>query len=162
MTPGPARHAAGRIVRTALAVLLVAGLAVAVYVGLHWQGSDDMRERAPDSLESAGREVGVKFPPAARLVGVHRERGLDDLVAVKVEMAASEWPAFLAGTPVDPKSFRAGERGLLGPDEGFWDPHKARNLRTAEVSLPDARALNIGFDDSRPGIVVVYVVNHGT
>lgn len=118
------------------------------------------RDRS-QSPESAGREVTVDFPPSARLLGVHRERGMDELIAVKVEMPAADWPGFLEGTPMDPKLFEPGEGGLLGPDEGFWDPHQAKNLHTSQAQLPGNRVLNIGYDDSRGDVVVVYVVNHG-
>jgi hypothetical protein len=126
----------------------------------------ESRSAAPESIESIGKEVAVAFPASTKLIGVHRERGADDLIAVKVEMPTGAWPEFLASTPFDPMSFptifRPGERGLLGPDEGFWDPHRARNLRTAATSLPSSRVLNLGYDDSRGGVVVVYLVNHGT
>jgi hypothetical protein len=74
-------------------------------------------------------------------------------------MPATEWPAFVAQTPVEPALFRPGERGLLGPDDGFGDPHKAKNLRTAETALPHARVLNLGYD-SRGSVLSVFVVNH--
>jgi hypothetical protein len=74
-------------------------------------------------------------------------------------MPATEWPAFVAQTPIEPALFRPGERGLLGPDDGFWDPHKAKNLRTAETALPHARVLNLGYD-SRGSVLSVFVVNH--
>ena len=119
-----------------------------------------MNEPRNESLESIGKEVALTFPSSARLIGVHRERGMDDLVAVKVEMDAADWPGFLGRTPVDATLIRPGERGLLGPDEGFWDPHQAKNLHTVEATLPNQRVLNIGYDDSRKGVVVVYVVNH--
>jgi hypothetical protein len=121
-----------------------------------------MSNQQGDTLESVGKEIALAFPAGAKLLGVHRERGADDLVAVKVEMSAADWPSFLARTPIDPTLFRPGERGLLGPNDGFWDPHKAKNLRTAEAPLPNGRVLNIGYDDSRGGYFVVFVVNHGT
>jgi len=140
--------------RAALAILLAASpLALAC-----------REHRASDrsqSLESAGREVAVDFPPSARLIGVHREQGMDELIAVKVEMPAAHWPGFLEGTPMDPKLFEPGEGGLLGPDEGFWDPHQAKSLHTSQAQLPGDRVLNLGYDDSRGDVIVVYVVNHG-
>lgn len=121
-----------------------------------------MTAHGRDTLEAAAKAVGLELPAGAQVVGIHRENGMDDLVAVKLEVPAADWAAFLARTPVDPRLFRPGERGLLGPDDGFWDPHQARSLRTAEASLPGARVLNLGYDDSRPGVIVVYLVNHGT
>ena len=118
------------------------------------------RQTTQQDLESIGKEVGLPFPPSAKLIGVHRERGADDLIAVKVELPAKDWPVFLSLAPVDASLFRAGERGLLGPDQGFWDPHKAQNLRTVEASLPNGRVLNLGYDDGRASVVAVYVVKH--
>jgi hypothetical protein len=144
------------------AIAALAMLAAPVSLACKSNESRRMSEQRHDTLESVGKEIAVAFPASATLIGVHRESGIDDLVAVKVEIPAADWPGFLARTPIDPSLFRPGERGLLGPDDGFWDPHKAVNLRTAQASLPNARALNIGYDDSRGGVFVVYVVNHGT
>ena len=77
-------------------------------------------------------------------------------------MAATELAGFLARTPVPAQEFRSGERGLLGPDHGWWDPNKALRLRSGQAQLPQGRALNIGIDDSNPNAVSVYIVNHGT
>jgi len=121
-----------------------------------------MKAQEQETLDSVGKQLGLVFPNGASLIGVHRERGVDDLLAVKVEMPAAEWPGFLAKTPIDPTLFRPGERGLLGPDHDFWDPHQAKSLRTAEAELPNRRVLNLGYDDSRAPVVAVYVVNHGT
>lgn len=116
----------------------------------------------PDTLELVAHEVALSFPPGSRLLGVERERGIDDLIAAKVEIPAAAWPTFLASTPIDSTRFEPGEHGHLGPDHGFWDPHKAANLRTAQARLPDARVLNLGYDDSHPPVMIVYIVNHGT
>lgn len=111
--------------------------------------------KGSEMLGSVIQELGLVFPAGSRLVGVHRERGADDLIAVKVEMPAAAWPGFVATTPIDPALFRPGERGLLGPDDGFWDPHASKNLPTAEAPLPRARVLNLGYDDGRGNIFSV-------
>jgi len=68
----------------------------------------------------------------------------------------------IAQTQIDPASFAPGTAGLLGSDKDFWDPHQAPALRTGQAKRPDARALNLGIDDSRPAVAVVYLVEHGT
>ena len=141
-------------------VLLAAYILIG-FVACKSKGPQGTRQ-VQEALESVGKEVGLVFPDGSRLVGVHRERGADDLIAVKVEMPAAAWPSFVATTPIDPTLFRRGERGLLGPDDGFWDPHVSKNLRTAETPLPHARVLNLGYDDSRGNVISVYIVNHGT
>ena len=113
-----------------------------------------------DRIESVGREVAVRFPPSTRLIGVHREKGIDEWIGVKVEMSSGDWPGFLASTPIDPGLFEPGSCGKLGSDFAFWDPHKAKKLRTAQAILQNGRVLNIAYDDSRGSVVVVYVVNH--
>jgi hypothetical protein len=113
------------------------------------------------TLEQLAREAGVQLPPAARLIGSARERGIDDLLRFKVEIPAAALPAFLATSPVSADAFESGEGGLLGPDQGFWDPSRAQRLRTGQQLLPGQRALNIGIDDGRPDVVTLYIVNHG-
>ena len=65
-------------------------------------------------------------------------------------MPAVEWPRFLAKTPIERDVFSPGEQGLRSSDEGFWDPHQAKGLRTAQALLPKGRAFNIGFDVRDP------------
>ncbi len=118
------------------------------------------RTEAP-TLSSLAHETGITFPPSARLVGAARESGIDDLVRFKVELNSGDLPAFLAKSPVPPDAFEPGEGGLLGPDEGFWNPSRAAHLRTGQVIRKPQRALNIGIDDG-PQVVVLYIVEHGT
>ena len=160
MTPGDCCRCAAWSGLRRLNALLI--LSILVTGACPSKGRQTMKPKPEETLESVGKQVGLEFPAGAKLIGVHRERGADDLIAVKVEMPAAEWTGFLAKTPIDPSLFRPGERGLLGPDHDFWDPHQAKGLRTAETSLDQGRVLNLGYDDSRGAVVAVYVVNHGT
>ena len=116
----------------------------------------------PESLAALGKELNLQFPASTRVIGVRRANGMDDIVRVKLEMASSDLPSLIAQTHIDPASFYPGTRGLMGSDKGFWDPNHAPALRTGQVKRPDARALNVGVDDSRPDVAVVYLVEHGT
>lgn len=127
------------------------------------------QERAPPSdsqpvetLAALSTELRLQFPPSTRLIGVRRSHGMDDIVRVKLEMASGELPWLVAQTQIDPGAFYPGTRGLLGSDKDFWNPHQAPALRTGQAKRPDARALNLGIDDSRPDVAVVYLVEHGT
>ena len=132
------------------------------------KASDSGKERmtasneTPESLSQLSQALGLEFPASTRLIGVLRSNGMEDAVRVKLEMAAKEFPDFLARTQIDPASFRPGTRGMLGPDKGFWDPHQSKSLRTGQASRPSARSLNVGIDDSRADQVVVYLMEHGT
>ena len=77
-------------------------------------------------------------------------------------MAPGDLASLLDRAQIDPASFYPRTGGLLGSDHDFWDPHHAPALRTAQAKRPEARALNLGIDDSPPGLVVVYLVEHGT
>jgi hypothetical protein len=129
---------------------------------------DDDEERGGNvknettAIHSLERELGVRFPAGSRVIGTHREDGMDDYLGIKVEMPAKALADFLAGCPIPKERYAAGNGGLLGPDDGFWDPNKQPKLRTGQAQLPGARALNIGYDDSRSDLAIVYVVNHGT
>lgn len=114
------------------------------------------------SWATLGTEVGVKFPASARLVGVEQEDGMDDMTRAKVAIAPADLPAFLASTPLAPSAFAPGSGGFLFRDQDWWDPNSALNLRASQARLPSARVLNIGIDDGHPGVVFLYIVNHGT
>lgn len=122
---------------------------------------NDRIESVP-TLAQLAHEAGVRFPPGARLVGSARENGIDDLLRFKVEVAPAELPAFLSTSPVPAEALEPGEGGLLGPDQGFWDPSQAKRLRTGQKIMPRQRAVNIGIDEGRTDKVIIYVVNHGT
>ena len=143
-------------------MLTLSGIAMA-HVGCERADARRSGEGQPsESLPPLSAELGLQFPPSTQLLGVKRYNGMDDAVLLELELAAAEFPAFMAQTRIDPEVIRPGARGLLGPDDGFWDPHRHPSLRTGQASRPDARVLNVGFDDSRGDVVVVYVMEHGT
>jgi hypothetical protein len=117
----------------------------------------DNTER-PDDL---GRELGVVLPAGARIAGVHREAGIDALVAVKVELGTEEARAFLKTSPVKAEAMRSGTRGFLGPNHDWWDPSHAAGLRTGQAQLAAGRVLNIGVSE-RGATTILYLVAHGT
>lgn len=112
----------------------------------------------PDDL---GRELGAVLPAGVRIAGVHREAGIDALIAVKVELDSNAARAFLTTSPVKVEAMRPGTRGFLGPDHDWWDPSQAPGLRTGQAQLPAGRVLNIGVSE-RGATTVLYLVAHGT
>ena len=141
-------------------------LGVCAVVGCKARDSEEGRMKAKneasESLSQLSQELGLQFPPSTRVLGVLRSNGMDDAVRVKLEIAASEFPSFLERTQIDRAALRPGTRGMLGPDKDFWDPHQSKALRTGQVARPNARSLNLGFDDSRGDSVIAYVMEHGT
>ncbi len=87
---------------------------------------------------------------------------MDDAVFVKLEIPKAEFETFWATTHIDRASMRPARPGILGPDDGFWDPDKASALSIGKVWRADARGLQIGLDESRPDVTVVFILEHGT
>jgi hypothetical protein len=153
--------------RLGLALLLAAAvalsLAAACTKGSDRRGGDpEMNAEKTESAESLGRELGVSLPANARVVGVHREAGIDGLIAVKIELPTADARAVLDSSPIDKAAMRPGSRGFLGPDrDNWWDPSKAPGLRTGQAPLDGGRFLNIGVSE-RGATTFLYLVTHGT
>jgi hypothetical protein len=120
-----------------------------------------MKKDSAESPDKLGGELGVVLPPGVRIAGVHREAGIDALVAVKIELGADEARAFLEASPVKAEAMRPGTRGFLGPNHDWWDPSQAPGLRTGQAQLAAGRVLNIGVSE-RGATTVLYLVAHGT
>lgn len=120
-----------------------------------------MQTDGAESLETLGGELGVTLPAGARVAGVHREAGIDALVAVKLEVGTEAARAFLKASPVKAEAMRAGTRGFLGPNHDWWDPSLAPGLRTGQAQLGAGKVLNIGISE-RGETTVLYLVAHGT
>lgn len=106
--------------------------ALAAAASCHGRRQDAVTHRSYDTV-ALGHELSVALPPSTHVIGVERENGMDDLVGAKLEIAESDWPSFIASTPIQPDAFRPGSRGLLGDDHGFWDPDQVPGLRTAQA-----------------------------
>jgi hypothetical protein len=110
-----------------------------------------------DDLRRVEQETHLKFPASHRVLFWETGRGIDAYFMMKFEMAAQDWPAFIAASPFREQPLQEGAWSDLGPDEGAWDPGRVPHLRKGQVELPNVRSLNLGADVSRPDVVVVYL-----
>jgi hypothetical protein len=160
-----ARWMKPRALRTAsrLRSWVNAGVLVATLFG--WackdKGNGEMStiDATAESLDRVSKDLGLSFPPSARLVGAERMNG-NDTLRFKVEMAATDLATFLARAPVPSEAFEPGSGGYLGRDHGFWDPATAQKLRTAQTFV-GARALSIGVAEGNGRSAILYIVNQG-
>lgn len=120
------------------------------------------KQESTRSVSELGSELGLSFPPSTRIVGVRRESGIDDAVQAKLEIGKGELAGFLAKTPIDPSGMRPGTGGFLGSDVDFWDPHKVQGLKTGQAKTAKGRVLSVGVDQSRPDVVILYIMEFGT
>jgi hypothetical protein len=112
----------------------------------------------PDAIVA---QLGLRLPTGTRIIGASSSNDGDGLVRAKLEMPEAQVAGFVTSANI--AGLEQTEPDLLGPDEGFWDPHRAGGpLRYGQTQLPGARFLHVAIDDSRPEAAVVYVMVHGT
>jgi hypothetical protein len=121
--------------------------------------SESVTESSKD-LDALGKRLGIALPLGTEVVHVETESALDDAIFAKLRIPAARAEAFVQSLSVS--RFETGAADLLGPDQGPWDPHRAKGLRVGDVTSSSQRALIVGLDDSAAGVLVVYVMNHGT
>jgi hypothetical protein len=108
-------------------------------------------------------ELGLSIPSDARVVGVKRTRGLDDAIFVKAEVASASWSAWLPSAPFKREELTPEASGYLAPDDGWWDPGQVEGLRAVQINPRTGEYLNVGVDEkSKAGVVVLYLMKHGT
>jgi hypothetical protein len=142
---------------------LIASVVALLLTRCHPGDSVDSREKGRFTtmdIQHLGTRLGISLPPGTRILGVTSESGIDELLRAKLEMPIASLEKFLASTGIP--HFETVGPDFLGPDEGFWDPHRAKGLRCGDVQLPGSRFLTIAVDESRPGVAVVYAMNNGT
>lgn len=110
--------------------------------------------------DSIFAQLGLRLPAGTRVVGASASSERDGMVRAKLEMPADQVSGFMANANI--RRFEEAGPDLLGPDDGFWDPHRAGPLRSGETSLPGARFLLVAIDEHRPEVTVVYVMLYGT
>lgn len=114
-------------------------------------------EYQPSALS---QELGIPIPPEAKVLGVNRESGMDELVRVKLLVPLPSRDKFLAELPIRQDAFRPGV-GRLGSDDAFWNPHATPQIRSATKALADGGYLLIGLADGA-GETIVFLAKHGT
>lgn len=134
-----------------------------VLVGCPKRQSEETEIKNEVGISELGRDVGLKLPSSGRVLGLRRERGIDDAVLAKIELPASEWKKIASQPPLDSAELKSENKAYLPDDDGWWDPNRAPSLRAAQIQMPEARVLNIGVvEPTKAGTVVLYIMNHGT
>lgn len=113
-----------------------------------------------DQAQALSHELGVVIPSEAKVLGVKRESGVDDLVRVKLLLPPGALGRFAGGLPIGLDTLRPGV-GRLGSDDGFWNPHAMPKIRSGSKPLSDGQYLIVGVADGADG-TVVFLAKHGT
>jgi hypothetical protein len=114
------------------------------------------------ALQQIEQTTGIRFPEGAALLQLARASDSDLLIRAKLAMTPAQWTAFLATLTLPADAFEEEKRYLLGTNDGWWNPKDPTSLPTAQLTLPDAKVLNVGVDRTDPQRLQVYFVWHGT
>ncbi len=103
-------------------------------------------------------EIGLYFPPDAKIIHADYMDGPDDAARLAVSLPEAEWLAMVKKPPFDKAVFAPENNFTLGSDHGGWTPGKELSLSVAQLPWAKGRqALNIGASDAKAGIVTVYL-----
>jgi hypothetical protein len=140
------------------AIVAFFGIAVAfallLTIGTHGR-------KTQEKLPQLAQKVGLHFPADATLIGAHHERGIDELVRLKVEVPESELESFLRGLPFSKGDARPGKDAHFGPDRDFWDPNQSSFERFYEGRVAE-RSMRLGISHAKSGRIIVYVESFET
>lgn len=104
--------------------------------------------------------MGMRLPPSAAIELYERDEGLDDMALVILVVTQRQWDEMRAEPPLNSQPARAWRRlfaDLLPPDHGRWRPERDPGIVAAQVHLPNAEFVNIGYSPAGPGRVRVYL-----
>lgn len=82
-----------------------------------------------DNIDKRGRKLGLALPTRTHIVGVKRERGIDDAIFAKIEIPPAYLPEFLRGAPFRLADLDKTGKASLPPDDRWWDPNNADEVR---------------------------------
>ncbi|HEY8371414.1 MAG TPA: hypothetical protein VIL00_01595 [Pseudonocardiaceae bacterium] len=149
-----------------LTAVLVAGLVVTGCGGGPGQADttaqrQDTPTADPALVDEALRFGGIVLPPSAQVLGVHHERGPDQLYRLVLRVDADELPTLLAASQFTTQ-LTAGATPLPHPIDGF-ELDGTKTLRSGKDSLPpgDGRThlvfREIVIDETDPASPLVHL-----
>lgn len=121
-----------------------------------------VRESGDESMsaDTIVSQLGLSMPAGTRILGASASNEREGLVRAKLEIPATQVASFIANANI--QALEEAGPDLLGPDEGFWDPHRAGPLRSGDAALPGARFLVVAVDERSSEKAIVYLMVHGT
>jgi hypothetical protein len=136
--------------------------AVAMVCGLLACHHDSPRPPpTPEEMKEIATLAHVTFPASTKVLMWQVDHGMDSALDIVFEMAASDWPAFLASSPFRDAPPVISKHGgaSFGPALETWAGGKDAMARLPSAALlsPEHVGLNLGIDTSHPEIVTVYL-----
>lgn len=111
-----------------------------------------------ETVRSIEQKLGIKLPKEPSFLAPRQKPGSMMRFAQSCAFPPRAGPNSCATARV--KRFRQGGANLLRPDHGFWDPLRAKMLRSGEVTLQSGRALLVAIDESSSDALIVFAMNY--
>jgi hypothetical protein len=112
-----------------------------------------------EDLKECGSKMHITFPQSTRAVNIDKiTGGPDDGIFLKIEIDRKEMDALIKSSPFASVELRSERRYVLKePTLSWWNPESARNYKSGQAQLPDAKYLNILLDLDGNERVTVYL-----
>jgi len=121
--------------------------------------TDINKER--QKLVELGQIMHISFPSSARLLNYKHQRGMDDVILLKIEIPRDDIKKLIEGSLFSNKVLRCPEDNpiphisITGPQ--WWKVKSVKKWESGQVKLPDTKYLNILLDLDRQDKIIVYL-----
>lgn len=118
--------------------------------------TDLVGEIPPARLAECAKKMRVTFPASTRTLGL-RDFGREEFLGLKLEMAAADWPEFVATSPVPAENFAEGALELAGDPAPWWQADQTGRVEVGEVFL-DGESVFVASEPGSADPKIVYLV----
>ncbi len=137
------------------ALLLAGGMLVWPCGRAMFGGTTSTQDVTPEQMLIGGRLMRVSFPPSCRPLGFLHESWLDEYVALKIEIDASEYPTFIASSPFSGIALDRERLWINSVSSDWWDPDQLEPYG----NVPGQSAFRSGAASVGPGEYLKIVVD---
>ena len=112
-----------------------------------------------EDLKECSSKMHITFPKSTRALNIYKVTGgPDDQIFLKIEIDRKDLNSLIKNSPFAGQELRSDRRFMLKERTLSWfDPDSARNYKSAQARLPDAKYLNILVDLDRDEGTTIYL-----
>ena len=117
-------------------------------------------EISEQKLKECGDKMHTEFPSGTRSLNLYEVTGwLDDLIRLKVEIDKKDLDAFIKGSPFSEMELDGHNKYVENETSlPWWKPGYAKQFKSAEAALPDAKYLKILIDLDDETKAIIYLM----
>lgn len=103
--------------------------------------------------------MGVTFPASTNFLLFHYIDSMDDAMWLKIELPASDLPAFIAQPVLANAEWSNQSRKVSDmPKVPEWTPSQVQHFRADQIKLPSAEYLNVMIDETDTDKTIIYLM----